>query len=264
MKAKTLYVLLAVVLAAALVYVYIGLDVSETGLDSSTSTSTPTPTSTIIEDPYAEARLFMVERHLKPRGIVDVKVLEVMGSTPRQEFVPDSLRERAYADNPLPIGEGQTISQPYIVALMTESLRLSETDKVLEVGTGSGYQAAVLAGIVNETYSIEIIEPLAVRANSTLHRLGYDVVVKHGDGYYGWEEHAPFDAIIVTAAAGHIPGPLVDQLKEGGRLVIPVGSTKYYQTLMLVEKRNGSLETHYIANVRFVPMTGHILADSSG
>ncbi|OYT39799.1 MAG: protein-L-isoaspartate O-methyltransferase [Candidatus Altiarchaeales archaeon ex4484_43] len=154
----------------------------------------------------------------------------------------------------------QTISQPYIVALMTQGLALEKKDRVLEIGTGSGYQAAVLAEMVDEVYTIEIVEELAERANKTLRDLGYEnVEVKTGDGYFGWEERAPFDAIIVTCATNHIPPPLIEQLNDGGRLILPLGSTKYYQTLTLVEKRNGSLETRYITSVRFVPMTGEAL-----
>jgi len=220
-------------------------------------------TTTVLqtEDPrFTEAREHMVKFDLMGRDITDERVLRAMAKVPRHEFVPRDLRDKAYADHPLPIGYGQTISQPYIVALMTQSLALEKKDRVLEIGTGSGYQAAVLAEMVDEVYTIEIIEELAERANKTLRDLGYEnVEVKTGDGYFGWEEHAPFDAIIVTCAANHIPPPLIDQLNDGGRLIIPLGSTKYYQTLTLVEKRNGSLETKYITSVRFVPMTGEAL-----
>jgi protein-L-isoaspartate(D-aspartate) O-methyltransferase len=208
---------------------------------------------------FTEARERMIEVDLKGRDITDERVLEVMSRVPRHEFVDASLQDVAYADHPLPIGEGQTISQPYIVALMTQSLQLNGTEKVLEIGTGSGYQAAVLAELVNETYSIEIIEVLAKRAKETLKRLGYNVKVKHADGYFGWEEHAPFDAIIVTCAANHIPPPLLEQLKDGGRLIIPLGSTRYYQTLTLIEKKDGELSATYITSVRFVPMTGEAM-----
>jgi len=212
------------------------------------------------ESGFIEEREHMVKFDLRGRDITDEKVLEVMARVPRHEFVPRDLQGKAYADHPLPIGYGQTISQPYIVALMTQGLKLKKEDRVLEIGTGSGYQAAVLAEIVDEVYTIEIIEELAERANKTLKELDYEnVEVKTGDGYFGWEEHAPFDAIIVTCAANHIPPPLIEQLDEGGRLIIPLGSTKYYQTLTLVEKRNGSLETKYITSVRFVPMTGEAL-----
>ena len=177
-------------------------------------------------DPYTLARQRMVAEQLvgPGRGITNARVLEVMGRVPRHEFVPERLRNDAYTDRPLPIGEGQTISQPFIVAFMTEQLEPKPTDRVLEVGTGSGYQAAVLAGMVAQVYSIEIIDDLARRAAADLNRLGYtNVQVRAGDGYQGWAEAAPFDAVIVTCAPEHVPQPLVDQLKEGGRIIIPVG-----------------------------------------
>jgi len=213
------------------------------------------------EDPWlTKARKHMVEYDLKGRGIGDEKVLYVMGRVPRHKFVDKILESQAYADHPLPISEGQTISQPYIVALMTQSLKLNGSEKVLEIGTGSGYQAAVLAELVDEVHTIEIRGNLAENANDTLKSLGYgNVEVKHADGYFGWEEHAPFDAIIVTCAANHIPPPLTEQLAEGGRLIIPVGSTTYYQTLTLVEKKEGNLSSTYITGVRFVPMTGEAM-----
>ncbi len=209
------------------------------------------------EEGYKLDRIDMVKRQIEARGISDERVLEAMRKVPRHEFVPDGYRAYAYTDGPLPIGEGQTISQPYIVALMTESLKLKPDDKVLEIGTGSGYQAAVLAEIVKEVYTIEIIEKLARRAEETLKRLGYDnVKVKAGDGYLGWPEYAPFDAIIVTCAPDHVPQPLVDQLADGGRMVIPVGSEYGIQTLYLLEKHGDKLEKRSIIPVRFVPMTG--------
>jgi protein-L-isoaspartate(D-aspartate) O-methyltransferase len=199
----------------------------------------------------------MVENDIKGRGIKDKKVLEVMGRIPRHLFVDENLRDRAYADYPLPIGEGQTISQPYVVALMTESLLLKPTDKVLEIGTGSGYQAAVLAEIVKEVYTIEIRKYLADMAAKRLKDLGYkNVKVKHADGYFGWEDYAPFNAIIITAAANHIPPPLIKQLKEGGRLIIPLGSTVYYQVLTLATKKKGELDVVQMGPVAFVPMVG--------
>jgi protein-L-isoaspartate(D-aspartate) O-methyltransferase len=198
----------------------------------------------------------MVRTQIIARGIEDPAVLRAISKVPRHEFVPQNLRHAAYDDRPLPIGEEQTISQPYIVALMTEVLKLSSGDKVLEIGTGSGYQAAVLAELTDQVYSIEIIAALGERARETLDRLGYDQVqVKIGDGYMGWEAHAPFDAIIVTCAPEHIPQPLVDQLIEGGRMVIPVGSG-YRQELYLVEKREGVIRQTGIIPVLFVPMTG--------
>jgi protein-L-isoaspartate(D-aspartate) O-methyltransferase len=197
----------------------------------------------------------MVDEQIVRRGVVDTLVLAAMRKVPRHEFVPEPYRNYAYADEPLPIGEGQTISQPYIVALMTETLNINKDSKVLEIGTGSGYQAAVLAEIAKEVYSIEIVESLAKRASETLERLGYkNAKVKCGDGYRGWPQEAPFDAIIVTAAPGHIPQPLIDQLKVGGRMSIPVGDV--YQELVVVTKQEKGITKKDIIPVRFVPMTG--------
>lgn len=200
----------------------------------------------------------MVEEQLERRDIENLDVLEAMGRVPRHLFVPRVLRPRAYADHPLPIGEGQTISQPYIVALMTDLVEPDADDVVLEVGTGSGYQAAILAELVDHVYSIEIIPELARRAAGDLERLGYDnVTTRLGDGYFGWEEHAPFDAIVVTAAASHVPPPLIEQLAPGGRMVIPVGGRFTTQLLLLVEKTaDDEIITRQIAAVRFVPLTG--------
>jgi protein-L-isoaspartate(D-aspartate) O-methyltransferase len=210
-------------------------------------------------DGAESARMRMVERDIKGRGISDPAVLRAMAGVQRHLFVDARYRDKAYGDHPLPIGEGQTISQPYVVALMTEVLRLKPSDRVLEIGTGSGYQAAVLAMIVKEVYTIEIKRPLADRAQKLLTELGYrNVTVKAGDGYIGWEEHAPFDAVIITAAAGRIPDPLIKQLKEGGRLVMPLGSTVFSQTLILTTKRNGKLDVREITPVAFVPMTGEV------
>ena len=197
----------------------------------------------------------MVERQLRWRGIRDADVLRVMGAVPREKFVPKELQTSAYDDRPLPIGYGQTISQPYIVAFMTEQLQPKKTQRVLEIGTGSGYQAAVLSDLVAEVYTIEIVRPLAERAEAVLRELGYkNVHVKAGDGYKGWPEHAPFDAIIVTAAPDHVPAPLVEQLKEGGRMVIPVGKSGA-QELYLLEKRGGQVKQTAVIPVRFVPLT---------
>jgi protein-L-isoaspartate(D-aspartate) O-methyltransferase len=210
-------------------------------------------------DAYVQMRHQMVEHDIRGRGVRDPVVLRSMSSVPRHLFVNASFRSQAYADHPLPVGEGQTISQPYVVALMSEALHLKQGDRVLEIGTGSGYQAAVLAGIAKEVYTIEIRKSLAVRAEQTLADLGYaNVKVKIGDGYFGWEDHAPFDAIIITAAANHIPPLLIKQLKEGGRLIVPLGSTVYYQVLTLATKRNGKLDVEQIGPVSFVPMTGEI------
>jgi protein-L-isoaspartate(D-aspartate) O-methyltransferase len=209
------------------------------------------------DDPFKEARERMVKNDLQGRDITDKKVLSVMGKVERHLFVDKGLQNVAYNDYPLSIEEGQTISQPYIVALMTQHLHIKPTDKVLEIGTGSGYQAAVLAELADRVYSIEIKETLVEKASKRLRELGYHKVsVKQGDGYSGWEQHAPFDAIIVTCAATHIPPPLTKQLKEGGRLIIPVGSTFSYQTLTLITKVKGELKFEHISGVRFVPMTG--------
>jgi protein-L-isoaspartate(D-aspartate) O-methyltransferase len=209
------------------------------------------------EDPHIRARKYMVENQLAARDITDKKVLEVMGNVPRHLFVQPKYRSLAYADRPLPIDEGQTISQPYIVALMTQHLRLKQGDKILEIGTGSGYQAAVLTHFSDKVYSIEIKENLVKKASETLKLTHHDdVQVKWADGYFGWEEFAPFDAIIVTCAANHVPPPLLEQLKEGGRLIIPLGSTLYYQTLTLITKIDGKPSVRHISGVTFVPMTG--------
>ena len=209
------------------------------------------------DDRFKNAREKMVKHDLKGRDINDKRVLSVMGKVKRHLFVEKSLWNVAYNDYPLSIDEGQTISQPYIVALMTQCLNLKPTDKVLEIGTGSGYQAAVLAELVDQVYSIEMREKLAKEASLKLKELGYqNVKVKQGDGYFGWPSYAPFDAIIVTCAANHIAPPLTQQLKEGGRLIIPLGSTLFHQTLTLITKVKGELEVKHISGVRFVPMIG--------
>jgi protein-L-isoaspartate(D-aspartate) O-methyltransferase len=225
------------------------------------SLNLPIPFALSSEEPsLVEARKRMVERDLKGRDIRDPKVLEIMGKVPRHLFVEPSLKSKAYADHPLPIGEGQTISQPYIVALMTQILKIQPGERVLEIGTGSGYQAAVLAELTDQVYTIEIMEALTQQAAQHLKQLGYDKVkVKYGDGYFGWEEAAPFDAIIVTCAANHIPPPLIKQLKEGGRLIIPLGSTTYFQTLTLLTKIMGKPDIQHLLGVAFVPMTGEAL-----
>jgi protein-L-isoaspartate(D-aspartate) O-methyltransferase len=216
-----------------------------------------TPVGAAETDP-ATARMRMVDEQLRAdaRGIADPAVLKAMATVPRHEFVPAKLSTYAYEDRPLPIGHGQTISQPYIVAFMTEKLQAQPNDRVLEIGTGSGYQAAILSGLVREVYSIEIVEALASRAAGDLARLGYgNIRVRHGDGYQGWPEAAPFDAIIVTCAPDHVPQPLIDQLRDGGRMVIPVGEPGE-QNLYLLRKRGAKLEREAILPVRFVPMTG--------
>jgi len=197
----------------------------------------------------------MVENQIRARGVKDPRVLAALLKVERHRFVPEKYLDSAYSDQPLPIGEGQTISQPYIVGLMTELLALNGNEKVLEIGTGSGYQAAILAELAKEVYTIEIIESLASTAKKRLSELGYqNITVKAGDGYLGWPEAAPFDAIIVTAAPDHLPKPLIEQLKEGGRMVVPVGT--YTQELKKIVKRSGKMETIDVIPVLFVPMTG--------
>ncbi len=209
-------------------------------------------------DRFTQLRERMVKQDIEARGVRDEATLRAMRAVERHKFVSEDMIRMAYADRPLPIGYGQTISQPYIVAAMTELLQVREGDVVLEIGAGSGYQAAVLAEIVDRVYTIEIVPELAELSASRMKDYGYDnVEVKEGDGYFGWEEHAPFDAIIVTAAATHIPPPLVEQLKPGGRMVIPVGPPMRVQNLMLVEKQeDGSITQRNIMAVRFVPLTG--------
>ena len=211
-------------------------------------------TTPVQEFNYHEQRMEMVNKQIVNRGISDPEVIAAMKSVERHEFVPADKAKYAYQDSPLPIGMGQTISQPYIVALMTDLLDLKANEKILEVGTGSGYQAAVLAEICKNVYSIEVIPELAARAKKTLQKLNYhNVHLRTGDGYKGWKEAAPFDAIIVTAAPTHIPEPLKAQLAENGRMVIPVGG-KYTQELVLIEKKNGKLRKKDVIPVRFVPM----------
>jgi protein-L-isoaspartate(D-aspartate) O-methyltransferase len=207
------------------------------------------------DEGFDSLRQKMVENQIVARGVTDPLVLRAMRTVPRHLFVPGGQTGSAYEDRPLPIGYDQTISQPYIVAFMTEILNLREHDRVLEVGTGSGYQAAVLAEIVDSVFTIEIVQPLAESAQRRLSSLGYgNVVVREGDGYNGWREHAPFDAIMVTAAAEHIPQPLLDQLKEGGRMIIPAGGAWEVQELVLVEKRGGEVSFRNVLPVRFVPL----------
>ena len=204
-------------------------------------------------------RTQMVVLDLAARGIWRPSVLAAMKAVPRHRFVPKHLRHLSYADRPLPIGEGQTISQPYVVALRTQLLEIDKGMKVLEIGTGSGYQAAVLAQLGAKTYSIEIRPNLARDVKERLRQVGYTVKVKQGDGYYGWPEHAPFDRIIITAAANHIARPLLRQLKPGGKLVVPLGDIRYYQNLTLIEKDSrGKTSSSQHGQVRFVPMTGRV------
>lgn len=206
------------------------------------------------EDPYVKDHGKMVRTQIEMRGVADEATLSSMKKVQRHLFVPQHLREYAYDDRPLPIGYGQTISQPFIVAYMTEIIRPNKNSKMLEIGTGSGYQAAVLAEIISDVYTIEIITELSNSSAKRLKELGYkNVYVKNADGYYGWKEHAPFDAIIVTAASEYIPPPLIEQLKDGGRMVIPVGSPFQTQMLMLVEKKEGKVTTKSLMPVMFVP-----------
>jgi len=199
----------------------------------------------------------MAKLPIEGRGIKDKDVLRAMQGVPRHEFVPAEYADQAYEDHPLPIGYGQTISQPYIVAVMTELLRLRSDSRVLEVGTGSGYQAAILSKLAEHVYTMEIVEPLFEAARERLRRLGYSsVTIKCGDGYHGWKEHAPYDAIIVTCAPDHIPEPLVDQLADGGRMVVPVGPPGGYQTLWLVERRGEETKSKRLMGVAFVPLIG--------
>jgi protein-L-isoaspartate(D-aspartate) O-methyltransferase len=213
---------------------------------------------------FAAARSRMVKTQLAGRDITDDRVLKAMETVPRHRFVPESLRNDAYQDAPLPIGEGQTISQPYIVALMTESLELDRDDRVLEIGTGSGYQAAVLAEVAREVYTIEIKAPLAQTAAERFRKMGIDRAIRarEGDGYFGWPEEAPFDAIMITAAVDHIPPPLLDQLRDGGKLVLPLGNPFSYQNLVQVTKSGGDYRVRQITGVLFVPMTGRAMKGS--
>jgi protein-L-isoaspartate(D-aspartate) O-methyltransferase len=221
----------------------------------------------IAEDDFQQRRQELVNiikadvvstRDFLGQEMLDERVLDAIGKVPRHEFVPESERSYAYENRPLPIGYGQTISQPYIVAIMTELLKPKETDRVLEVGTGSGYQAAILAELVDSVYTIEIIEELSQKAADNLKRAGYaNVHTRTGDGYYGWETEAPFDGIVVTAVASHIPPPLIKQLKPGGRMIIPVSAQFMTQYLVLVTKAiDGKISTQQIIPVRFVPLTG--------
>jgi protein-L-isoaspartate(D-aspartate) O-methyltransferase len=211
------------------------------------------------EDPHASRRAWMVETQLVPRGIVDERVLTAMRTVPRDRFVPAPLRDQAEHDGPLPIGHDVTISQPYIVALMTELAEVEAGDRVLDVGTGSGYQAAVLASLGAEVYGIEIVPELAARARETIASLGLEkITVREGDGYRGWPEHAPYAAIIVAAAAPEVPQPLVDQLAIGGILVVPVGSSPDAQELLTITRTERGFDRERILPVRFVPMTGEV------
>lgn len=212
------------------------------------------------EENLAKARRAMVEEQIRARGVTNPQVLRVMEEVPRHWFVPSHLRTSAYRDQPLPIGEGQTISQPYIVALMTELIAPQPSDRVLEIGTGSGYQAAILSRLVSEVYTIEIKSKLYQQAKDVLAAHGFaNVNCREGDGYFGWPEAAPFDSIMITAAVDHIPPPLLAQLRDGGRLVLPLGSPFGYQNLVLVTKRGAEATLRNVTGVLFVPLTGHAL-----
>ena len=210
---------------------------------------------------HKQARTKMVSRQIRSRGISNQNVLSAMTIIPRHCFVPKSLIGKAYKDHPLPIGQGQTISQPYIVALMTASLQLKSNERVLEIGTGSGYQAAILAQVAPEVYTIEIKEKLFQKASKLLQSMDFkNIQTRHGDGYFGWAEAAPFDCIMITAAVDHIPPPLLKQLKNGGRLILPLGNPFSYQNLTLVTKVDDNYTVKQITGVLFVPMTGHALS----
>jgi protein-L-isoaspartate(D-aspartate) O-methyltransferase len=222
----------------------------------------PSPGAASWDEPaqMRQRRLDMVSRQIAARGIRDEEVLEAMRSVPRHLFVPQGLRERAYADMPLPIDAGQTISQPYIVALMTELLEPEPRQRILEIGTGSGYQAAVLSTLVEEVFSIEIKEILHRQATEKLEELGYsNVRTRRGDGYYGWEEEAPFDGIMITASVDHVPPPLLEQLVDGGRIILPLGHPFSFQNLVVVTKVGEDYRLRQVTGVLFVPMTGKAL-----
>lgn len=216
----------------------------------------PTQPGSSPTDPYAAARQAMVESQIQSRGISNEAILVAMTNVPRHEFVTADYLDQAYDDHPLPIGYGQTISQPFIVALMTALVDLQPGDRVLEIGTGSGYQAAILAQLTDQVYTIEIIPELAAQAQATFKRLGYEQIkAKQADGYWGWQEYAPFDAIVVTAAPDHIPQPLVNQLAEGGHMVIPIGPPGGYQSLWVLERQDNQIFRHNWGDVSFVPFT---------
>ena len=233
-----------------------GQTIPEKAEPPATAGSTPQVDASLV-DPHQESRRRMTKVQIEGRGLQDRNVLRAMETVPRHEFVPHEYLDQAYQDHPLPIGYGQTISQPYMVAIMTELLHVQPDSKVLEIGTGSGYQAAILAELVREVYTIEIVPELCAQARVLLESMDYQHVHVHcGDGYYGWKEHAPYDAIIVTCAPDHIPQPLVSQLADGGRMVIPVGPPGAYQVLWLVQRQGDEISSQRMMDVSFVPLTG--------
>jgi len=250
-------ILLALVLLLLLaVLVVVWWRIGPLGAQKPRTATAPPIQPSVTRDPYLEARQRMVDQDIRQRGVIDEAVLDAMAQVPRHAFVLPDYLSTAYADHPLPIGYGQTISQPYIVAVMTELLSVKPDAKVLEIGTGSAYQAAILAQLARQVYTIEIVEELCIQARSRLAEMGYhNVEVICGDGYYGWEEQAPYDGIIVTCAPDHIPQPLVNQLADGGRMVIPVGPPGMYQVLWVVERHGQDITSEQVMGVTFVPLT---------
>jgi protein-L-isoaspartate(D-aspartate) O-methyltransferase len=254
-------ILLVILVAGALLVLPRAFRALPGSQDKSLGTAgAPSPAPSTAPSPadlFAEQRLRMVSQQIEARDISNPELLEVMRRVPRHRFVPPDMVSKAYADHPLPIGYGQTISQPYIVALMTDALKVKPGDKVLEIGTGSGYQAAILAELGAEVYSVEILSELAQQAEQRLHELGYDKIqILNADGYYGWQEHGPYDAIIVTAAPDHLPQPLITQLRDGGVMVVPIGPPGAVQSLWLFEKDGGEVQASNLGEVLFVPLTG--------
>jgi protein-L-isoaspartate(D-aspartate) O-methyltransferase len=258
---RPVLVIVPAILAAAAILAVIGVLWARSGSPRiSGPGQTPTGAPSVLppaKEVFSDLRVDMVSQQIEGRGVKDQAVLDVMRRVPRDRFVPADLVSTAYEDHPLPIGYGQTISQPYIVALMTEALMIKPGDRILEIGTGSGYQAAILAELGAEVYSVEIVPELEQQAAERLRGMGYEKIrVRNGDGYFGWQDHAPYDAIIVTAAPDHLPQPLISQLREGGRLIVPIGSPGAVQTLWLFEKIEGEVKASNLGEVRFVPLTG--------
>lgn len=255
---STLFITLLLLVQTSLSACQPGVEVLVTPTPTVPATVSPVGATPVTPaaDRYTSQRERMVEEQIRARGVTDEAVLQAVQQTPRHEFVLSDYLSQAYDDHPLPIGYGQTISQPYIVALMTELIELQPGDKVLEIGSGSGYQAAILAAITDQVYTIEIIPELAERAQQTFDRLGYDkIIATQADGYWGWEEYAPFDAIIVTAAPDHVPQPLVNQLADGGKMVIPIGPPGGYQSLWVLERQGEEITRRNWGGVIFVPLT---------